>query len=165
VLPLTYELQQIDSYVYNDQDFNLVYQSPYTTGVQEFGLETSPTLNGPAPCGILKFILENRAILTNGYKPPKRGYLAIGPLSDSLIENDGSLRMTEGLDLKWGAICAMLANNVETILPIPAVFYPVRVHSERIGLALKLKIVSYSDVQAAVMRHFSSFRRSRMPEN
>jgi hypothetical protein len=165
VLPNTYQLQQIDGYVYDEEAFDLLYMNPYTLGVQANGDQSGEFMNGPAPCAILKFILESHIILVNGPKPPKRGYLAIGPLTDGQIRTDGSLQLDPPNNLLWGALCAILANNVETVLPIPAVFYPVRVHMDKVGVVGKLKITSFSDIQGAVMRHFTSFRRSRQPEN
>ena len=164
VLPSAYELQQITTYVYDDQTFDLVYQNPFTLGIQAYGVRTSD-LNGPAPCAILKFILEPHIAFANGFFPPKRGYLAIGPLDDDQVKSNGELQLTGGSGLEWDAVCAVMANNVETILPIPAVFFPVRVSMRKFGILLKLKIVSVSDVRAAVMRTQTSFRRSRMPEN
>lgn len=165
LLPNIYELQQIDSYVYDEQDFNLLYVNPYTEGVQLNGLQPSTEMNGPAPCAILKFILESHVILVNGPKPPKRGYLAVGPLRDGQIMADGALNLDEPFGIEWTALCDVMANNVETLLPIPAVFFPIRVHQDKILGSNKLKITSYSDIQAAVMRHFTSYRRSRQPEN
>lgn len=160
-----YELQQIDSYAYDDQTFHLLYQNPFTLGVGEHGTHLTGAQIGPANCAILKFILESHVILVNGPKPPKRGYLAIGPLLEDQIDDDGALTMSNGWNLKWDVVCAVMANNVETILPIPAVFFPVRVHMDKVGIALKLEITSFADIQAAVMRHFTSYRRSRQPEN
>jgi hypothetical protein len=165
VLPDTYILNQINSYVYNDQTFDLLYQVPFTLGVQETGLENGHSYNGPAVCAIMKFILEPHIVLANGVKPPVRGYLAIGPISDTRVNNDGSLSLVEPQNLQWDAICAVMANNVYTVLPIPAAFFPIRVHQDKVGIVEKLKITSFSDVQACVMRHQTSFRRSRMPEN
>src|SRR5664279_4445487 len=118
-----FEMQQIDSYAYNDETFDLLYQNPYTVGVQEHGTYGSINMNGPAPCAIMKFILESHIIVVNGPKPPKRGYLAIGPLADQMVLNDGALNLTGDDDTKWNLLCAVCSNNVETILPIPAVFY------------------------------------------
>ena len=165
VLTTQYQLQQIDAYVYNDQTFDLLYQAPYTVGVQENGTYNLEGFNGPAPCAILKFILENHIILANGPKPPKRGYLAIGPLADSQIDDDGSLVLDTVNQAKWDIVCGVMANNVYTVLPIPAAFFPVRVHMDKVGILMKLKITSFADVQAAVMRHNVSFRRSRQPES
>jgi hypothetical protein len=165
VMVTSYTLNQIDVSVYNDQTFDLMYQQPFTLGVQEPGTGSATDFNGPAPCAILKFILESHVILVNGPRPPKKGYLAIGPLADQQIMDDGSLLLDTVNQIKWDVVCGVMANNVETILPIPAVFYPVRVHMDKVGIGLKLKITSFADVQAAVMRRFTSFRRSRMPEN
>jgi len=165
IVPAAYTLTQVDSYVYNDQTFDLLYTNPFTEGVNEVGVNPGTSYNGPAPCAIMKFILENHIILENGPKPPKHGYLAIGPLADDMITNEGMLYQGEGWNLKWDALCAVMANNVETILPIPALFYPIRVHMDKVGILFKLKITSYSDIQAAVMRRVCSFRRSRQPEN
>jgi hypothetical protein len=164
-LSTNYELQQIDSYVYNDQTFDLQYQSPFTLGVAEMGMCSDAEYNGPAVCAIMKFVLENHVLIANGPKPPKRGYLAIGPLSDGQVNSDGSLNLETARRAAWDIACAVCANNVETILPVPAVFYPVRVHMDVVGIVGKLKITSFSDIQAAVMRHFTSFRKSRQPEN
>lgn len=165
VLTADYLLQQIDSYVYDDQTFNLLYQNPYTLGCDLAGLKGQGAYNGPAPCAILKFILESHPILVNGPRPPKRGYLAIGPLEDSQIRDDGSLNLDAPNNLYWDAVCAAMANNVETILPIPALFFPVRVHMDKVGIINKLKITSFADIQDAVMRRQTSYRRSRMPES
>lgn len=160
-----YTLNQIDSYVYNDQTFELLYNQPYSTGVQQAGLYGSTDMDGPARCAILKFVLEAAPLLVDGPKPPKRGYLAIGPLVSGQINQDGSLNLTPPENIAWDAICAVLANNVETILPVPAVFFPVRVHMDKVGILFRLKITSFSDVKAALMRRQTSFRRSRMPES
>jgi hypothetical protein len=166
IMSPAYTLVEVDTYVYNDQTFDLLYQTPYAEVINEVG--THPTtfgLNGPAPCAILKFVLESHPILVDGPKPPKRGYLAIGPLDDGQISNDGSLNLASPEGGLWTSLCNAVSENVETILPIPAVFFPVRVHMDRVGIGLKLKITSFTDIQGALMRHFTSYRRSRMPEN
>ena len=163
VLPDSYELQDITTYVYNQETFALLYQNPTTEGVQEPGLVSGVTFNGPAPCAIVRMALEPTLFLLNGPKPPKRGYLAIGPLSDGWIKDNGEVLLDTGHKASWDVVCAALANNVETILPIPAVFFPIRVHQDKI---LNLwKITSFADVRDATVRTFSSYRRSRMPEN
>jgi hypothetical protein len=66
-----------------------------------------------------------------------------------------------GRDLLWTALCHALANNVETLIP-PAVFFPIRVHQDKVlGI---FKITSYADIRDATLRNQSSFRRSRQPE-
>ena len=164
VLPDAYTLDQIDAYVYDDQTFDLLYQNPHTLGVHQQGAETGHAMNGPAPCAIMKYILEPHVILVNGPKPPKRGYLAIGPLTDIRILDDGKLKLAAPDNLEWDALCAVMANNIATVLPIPAEFFPVRVHADVVGIVGKLKITSFADVRDCVMRTQTSFRRSRQPE-
>lgn len=161
VLPTAYTLQDITAYVYNEETFALLYQNPTTVGVQETGLATG-NMNGPAPCAIIRMALEPTAFLVNGPKPPKRGYVAIGPLLDSEVTNTGEVDLSGGNQATWDALCFALANNIETLIP-PAVFFPIRVHQDKIlGI---WTITSFADVRDATVRTQSSFRRSRMPES
>jgi len=161
VLPVQYVLQDITCYVYDESTFNLLYQNPTTVGVGETGVKVG-ALNGPATCGIIRFALEPTSIVFNGPKPPKKGYVAIGPLCDSWIADDGTVPAIPDQKADWDAICFALANNIETLLP-PALFFPIRVHTDKVlGL---IKITSFADIRDATLRSQSSFRRSRMPES
>lgn len=162
LLPTAYRLQDITAYLYNEGTFELVYQNPTTVQVGENGTGTGAT-NGPATCAIIKFQLEPTARFANGFKPPKRGYVAIGPLTDAEVKDDGTLNLDNANDAYWTALCFALANNVETILPIPAVFFPIRVHQDKILNVIR--ITSYADIRDAVCRDMTSFRRSRQPES
>lgn len=161
VLPAAYRLQDITTYVYEDGTFNPIYQNPTTLGVGENGTQPGAT-NGPAVCAIAKFQLEPTIVLLNGPKPPKRGYLAIGPLTDSQVNNDGTVLYDGNSTLTWGACAFALGNNVEVLLPVPFVWFPVRVSQTKIlGI---FKITSYADVREVVIRDITSFRRSRQPK-
>jgi hypothetical protein len=160
IMSTYFTMEDITAYVYNDTTFDLVYQNPTTVQVGEAGTHAG-SMNGPANCAIVKFSLEPTFILTNGIRPPKHGYVAIGPLADSMIADDGNISMSDGMDARWTALCFALANNVETLIP-PAVFYPIRVHqSDVLGV---YKITSYADIRDATVRARSSFRRSRQSE-
>ena len=158
-----YQLQEISAYVYDAQTFHLIYQNPYTKGVGEGGLFAT-TLNGTAPCAIIKFDLEPHVVFANGFYPPKRGYMAFGPIGQDEVDADGSILYPTGRKLLWDAMCLALASNVETILPIPAVFFPIRVRQDKVGLTGSAQIVSWSDVRDATVRDLTSFRRSRQAE-
>jgi len=161
VLPVSFEMQDISCYVYDSQDFHLMYQNPTILGVQENGLRAG-SLNGPAPCAILRFSLEPHIILVDGPKPPKRGYLAVGPMIDEWIQDSGEMLLGTVEQLEWDLVCAALSNNIGTILP-PSNFFPIRVHQDKVlGL---WKITSFADVRDCSIRTGSSFRRSRMPES
>jgi hypothetical protein len=160
VLTDSYRLEDITASVYNDGTFDLVYQNPTTVQVGENGVRAG-TLNGPATCAIVKFSLEPTMLIANGPKPPKRGYVAIGPLCDDQIGNGGSMVLDGLEDAKWTALCFALANNVVSLIP-PAVFFPVRMHQDKVlGV---FRFTSFADVRDAMVRNMASFRRSRMPE-
>jgi hypothetical protein len=161
LLPPAYEMQDITAYVFDQDTFNLLYQNPTTVGVQDVGGNAN-AMNGPAVCAIIRLALEPTSILANGIHPPKRGYVAIGPLVDTLVLDNGEVSKAGIYGGLWDVLCAALANNVETLIP-PAIFFPIRVRQDKVlGI---LKVVSYADVRDATLRTNSSFRRSRMPEN
>lgn len=156
-----YELQDITVYVYDEQDFHLLIQNPATVPVHEFGLQVAPW-NGPATCAIVRFVLEPTSILFNGPVPPRRGYLAVGPLRDASINDDGSINIAGGEALNWNALCNAVSSNIASVIP-PVVFFPIRVkHTSVLGI---WTITSFADVSSATLRTQSSFRRSRVPES
>lgn len=161
VMPAAYMLQDITSYVWDESTFNLLYQNPTTVGVGEQGVVTGGT-NGPAVCAIVNFALEPTSIVFNGPKPPKKGYLAIGPLADDWIGDSAEMPKASGQKPAWDALCFALSNNVETLLP-PGLFFPIRVHQTKILNVWKID--SFADVRDATLRHYASYRRSRQPEN
>jgi len=161
VLTANYTLQDITTYVYEDGTFNLIYQNPVTVSVGEQGARPGET-NGPAVCAIAKFQLEPTIIVTNGIKPPKRGYLAIGPLIDNQVTSGGRLNTSDPSQQNWDELASALGGNVEQLLPVPFIWFPVRVHTDTIlGV---LKIASYADVSGVTWRDRTSYRRSRQPE-
>jgi hypothetical protein len=107
----------------------------------------------------LRFDLEPSVILVDGPRPPRRGYLAIGPLPSEWITNAGVLDRTGTNGTKLDALTAAVSSNVETLIP-PALFFPVRVHTDKIlGI---VKIASFADISNATWRPQTSFRRSRV---
>lgn len=159
----SYKLNTIDVYPFRDGTFDLLYQNPWTEQVLQNGERTANS-DGPGNCVILKFNLEPTAILPNGIKPPKRGYIALGPINSEWLDDSGKIADTWLLrtDPILGNLCDALAANLESLLP-PVVFYPIRVHTDR--LIAGFKITSFADVNGCVPRQRASFRRSRMVEN
>ena len=160
VMPAAYSLETIDVSPINDE-FQLVYQMPYSEVVQEAGLVADITV-GPAMCYNIKFNLEPTSIL-NGIKPPSRGYVAIGPMPSGWVGTDGYLKTVDMNAQDMQDFVASLAQNIEQLVPVAFVWYPIRLKQNRI-LGGLVHWEAYSDVKGAVLARRASFRRSRMPE-
>lgn len=162
-LPNEYTLENITAYPYADGTFDLMYQNPATVNVLETGVLADPT-DGPAICAIIKYRLEPTTIVGNGPKPPKRGYIALGPIPSAWINNSGQIDgilFTDPMS-KLNQFADALGANLTSILP-PVVWFPIRVHQDKVlGI---LRITSFADVSGATCRRRTSFRRSRMIEN
>lgn len=155
-----YTLETIDVSPINDE-FQLMYQMPFSLLVSENAARTGPSY-GPAACMNIKFVLEPTSIV-NGIKPPQRGYLAIGPIPAEIVTEDGYLTASFMGENSLSEALAALGANVEQVLPVPQVWYPIRLKQNRI-LGGLVHWESYSDVKGAVVSRRASFRRSRMPE-
>lgn len=162
VLPPEYKLQDISCYPMHDGTFDLLYQNPYTKNIGDSGDGDNNT-DGPGVCMILKFNLEPTGVLPNGIFPPKRGYIAVGPLPSLYVDNTGHITnaiFVNPLD-NIHKLAGALSENLENLLP-PVIFYPIRVSQKKIlGL---FKVVSFADVSSAAVQRRVSFRRSRLPE-
>ena len=157
-----YTLASITAYVYSDNTFQLMYQNPYTLAVDEPG-QAAGVADGSMTTLIFKFGLEPVPLIGNGPKPPKRGYVAVGPVNDTWLDDEGHVQ-TEFMNNPSGvgrALCDALSTNLASLIP-PALYYPIRVHSEKVlGI---FHITSYADVNSCSIRRLSSFRRSRQLE-
>ena len=161
VMPDSYTLETIDVSPINDE-FQLIYQMPYSEVVQEPGLVTSITV-GPSLCYNIKFLLEPTSIL-NGIKPPSRGYVAIGPMPSGWVGEDGYLKTVDMQAQDMVDFVNRLAQNIEQVLPVAMVWFPIRLKQSRI-LGGLVHWEAFSDVKGAVLSRRASFRRSRMPES
>lgn len=161
-MPTGYTLESITAYPYHGETLELLYQNPYTLNVLEAGTGNNDT-DGPAQCAIIKFNLEPTAILSNGWFPPKRGYVAVGPIFSGWINNKGQIIDEVFLDgtTRLNKLATSLAANLESLLP-PVVFFPIRVKSQKVAGIWTL--TSFADVGGAQLRRNASYRRSRMIE-
>lgn len=161
-LPTSYTLENVTAYPLHGETFELLYQNPWTKNVLENGTGNAET-DGPAMCAIIKFNLEPTTPFGNGIYPPKRGYVALGPLFSGWINNKGQIIDEVFLDgaTRLNKAATAMAANLESLVP-PVVFFPIRVKTDRVlGL---FKVVSWADVGGATLRRNASFRRSRMVE-
>lgn len=155
VLPDTYTLNAIDVKAYN-ADFTLVSDTPVTIAVNETGSEAGPT-QGVDRCAILKANLEPS--FGPGIGLPKRGYLAIGPILEAYVTDDGHL--TDAARAAMDSLGNNLATNIETTLP-PTVLFPIRTRVTRVLHVVTN--ISWKDVNDFVPRRLTSTRKSRRPE-
>jgi hypothetical protein len=159
-----YYLQSIFVYPYN-QEFRLAYQNPYEKGINEAGTAGSNSV-GPAACFNIRFNLEPTSIVTNGPKPPKRGYIAVGPISRDWIGDSGLLIQDNALHFpreKFEALTEKLAGNIGTSFFNTNAYFPVRVRVNRV-LGGLVAFESFADVNNAVVQERLSYRRSRIAE-
>jgi hypothetical protein len=156
-----YLLETVDVSPINDE-FQLLYQMPHSLAVGQNG-EAVGVTTGPALCMNVKFILEPTTIV-NGIKPPARGYLALGPIPADYVDESGYIKNLVLNHVDMAAMLAALGSNIEQVLPVPQVWYPIRLKQNRI-LGGLIHWESYSDVKGAVLSRRASFRRSRMPES
>jgi hypothetical protein len=154
-LPASYTLVSIETVGYAD-NYELLVDSPVTRSVNQSG-NTDANTNGPAVCAILKANLE--PAIGPGVGLPKKGYLAIGPLTDSAVQNDGRLASTT--QTVMNTLGSALASNIVTEAP-PAILYPIRTRVTRV--AGIVTYIGYRDVNGFVCRPVAKFRRSRLPE-
>lgn len=160
VLTNEYRLDTIDVSPINDE-FELVYQMPFSLTVNEPGEEVGASY-GPACCANFKFVLEPTNIL-NGIKPPSRGYVAVGPIPASNVLEDGFLNPPVMAGVAYTGLRSALAQNLEVLLPVPTIWYPIRLKQTRI-LGGLIHWESFADIKGCVVSRRASFRRSRMPE-
>ncbi len=161
-LPTDYMCNAIKVYPFDDGTFNLLYSMPYELPVRETGGAPLNT-DGPASCAIIRFNLEATALVTNGPKPPKRGYIAVGPCPSDWVDNTGHFNASLFNDpaFAYTKLANKLAENLNSLLP-PVQFWPIRVSQMKVlGV---FKITSFADVQGAALKRTMSFRRSRKPE-
>jgi hypothetical protein len=167
VKPTIYTLQSIDINVYNDT-FGLAFQLPYRRSVGQNGAGNSSFTAGMDSNALavnLRFNLEPVMIGPNRLFAPKRGYLAVGPIPSTGLDDAGKLVNGFGLDFNLGAwknlADAVSANLLD--LDSGSLFFPVRIRSKWVKIAgvRVLKEFGWADVQGAQWDEFSTYRRSR----
>lgn len=157
VMSSSYLLDKIAVYPRNDT-FIPITTLPYVHEVGEYGQETDGS-SGSASVMIARFNIEPTG-LENGWFPPKRGYIALGPVPDSKIDENGNI---EGADYAaLNTAVQVLASNLEGSLFDWESYYPIRVSTRKVAGVLTLR--GWADVSSVSLRHKTSYRRSRVGE-
>jgi hypothetical protein len=160
-----YFMDSIDVYPYNDL-LQLAYQQPYHLPIAEPG-EIALGLTGTDGAGVcvnIRFNLEPKLIGLGGITAPKRGYIALGPIPSTWVDNTGVIVDTIGSDAanRLGDLCDALATNLSSLAPV-AVFFPIRASSKwgMSDLPGELLDWGWSDVSSAHWSKYCSYRKSR----
>lgn len=149
-------------YVLNTVDYQ-VYTSgwapeliiPQTSEVDITGSQ-GQDLMGPAPCAILKFLLDNTFGDTGAGRPVlKRSYIAYGPIGEPCVDDAGDLDFA-GFG---GSALADLKVALNTTWSSVAGLGDVR--GIRVGSPDGLGVRSYAGYTDTAFRTHASFRRSR----
>lgn len=161
--PSDYILQTIDVYPRNGM-FELLYQLPYKREVNESGtgITVANLTDGPALAVNFRFNLEPVLLGLQAFTAPKRGYIAVGPVASSWIDDTGRLSetlLTDPQDIMM-TLGAALSQNLESIDP-PAVWFPIRVAEHYGSASGGLLGWGYADVMGCSVDEYVSFRRSR----
>lgn len=160
LLPAGYRLVTIDATVH-DETFAPLTGTPLVYPVDEVGSYASADSVGPALCAIVSFSVSPVYNFIPVNKPPKRGYLALGPLPEDAVDNTGLLAAGYRTGSAMTDFLTKLFDPLTNLAP-PGMFYPVRV-SARMILGV-FNFGGYSEIVDAVCRPRASFRRSRLPE-
>lgn len=160
LMPNDYTLQTIDVYPHNDL-FQLVAQVPYSLPVNENGSQ-SGLHAGISMVMNFRFQLQPTTIV-NGILPPRFGYVAMGPVPAAWVGENGQFVLGPAEAPIAEGLALALQSNLETIDPIPATFWPIRVRHNRV-LGGLVKWQSWADVSYCSYASRASWRRSRMPE-
>lgn len=167
-VPPSFVFESIDVYPLDDL-FQLVYTQPYHLATGLVGDRAVSAGTGWLPvanCAIMSYSLENVTVLANGINPPKRGYQAISPLPEDMVDEKGYVVDAAFQDPSndYVLLADAFAANINAVLPAVASWFPIRMKSKRDLLGHVTGWESYSDIQACQLKKKTSYRKSRRPE-
>lgn len=157
IVPLDYTLQTITVYPYNGA-FDPMYNMPFTLTVNEAGTAAGSPVS-PAGCVIVKFNMEGATLGLNGWFPPKRGYMAFGPLREGDVDASGKFNAT-ALSF-YAANLAVLGQDLINATSL-VTFWPIRISTRKIADVLTLR--GFTDVNGITVNPVQKWRASREPE-
>jgi hypothetical protein len=158
-----YTLANVKGVGYDDA-YGIVTSSPLVRNLGEAGTAGIGVTNGAAPCAIIGLRCGEQ-VQINGLVKSKRnrGYLAIGPLSDTWVDDFSHIVPSIITNLDG---FAQLVDNQIVSLGAMGTLIPVRIHEVYSQPPLPHVLVgrTYSDVLGYTVNRVASYRRSRQPE-
>lgn len=163
-MPNDYTMETLDVYPINDA-FQLVYQNPFHHTVSQAGTDAQVHA-GMTQCLNIQFSLEPTAIWENGIRPPKRGYVAIGPIAAAYVDEAGFVPNLYYSDPNWKfhQLAARLQMDLPFATSIGTNLYPIRVRTRKLNLDPLGMFDAYADINGASVQKRVSNRKSRRPE-
>lgn len=158
-----FRLQTAEGVGYDD-GLHVVTASPILRTVNQTGTRTAQASNGAAGCAILSLMCGPQVqIAGTGHSLRNRGYLALGPMLDTDVDNYQHL--TGDMFDRMESLAQHVDNAVPVVVPA-VVLIPVRMHAKVIKpLGVKVRVfATYSDVLGYRVQRRASVRRSRFPE-
>lgn len=157
--PSDYTLLRAEAIGYDDA-YNIVTSSPLVRTINDTGDLSGAATDGAAQAAILSFRLGEQTQISGVVKSKRnRGYICLGPVPSSFIDNYSHITG------QWLTDCEDIAELLDDSLTIvaPAVtLVPVRIHTTKaFGLVTGR---TYSDVLGYKLPRCATYRRSRQPE-
>lgn len=154
IMPTTFTLDTL-SVDFRDDDGVLLNSIPFEIIVNDPGTLVA-AYDSPASYAVMHCSLGNAQ--GPGLDLPRRGYLAIGPLPNTAIGDDGVLQA--GILASLTALGVRIATNLVTVAP-PGALFPIRVRLNKLNLLPDY--YRYRDVEACFPRTRVRYRKSRLP--
>lgn len=159
-MPNDYTLESIDVYPH-DENYVLTASQPFSMGMNAQGLNTGAHA-GMTQCVNFKFQMEPTGIV-NGVYPPKKGYIAMGPIPAAWVGEDGYIPNLTLDTPVFHDVENFLKGDLAILLPLPGSFFPIRVRRNS-ALLGAVQWTSWADVNGCKAQALVSSRRSRQPE-
>jgi len=150
-----YLIKQVEGQLYESVTWVPLLSEPLVQIVDLSGSDTTHDVNGPAQCMIVKFVLDaGGAVIPAGLHLPKRSYIAVGPLSETVVDTSGNVVIG---NFPGASITEFLAACAGDLLYLVRIWEAIRVGVPLPGTLPR----AYASILSAHVRTKSSFRRSR----
>lgn len=158
-----YTLRRASGVGYLD-DYTIATSSPVIRTIDQPGVVDAGGM-GAAQCAIINLMCGPQTQINGvGSTKRNRGYVAIGPLCETWVDDYSHLTPVESGFLN--TLGALLDDSIVMLSPA-VTLVPIRIHSKwlKVGPLHTLIYRTYSDVRGYSLRHVASYRRSRQPES
>lgn len=163
--PTTHTTRRLECTIYTDA-FEIHTTSPVVRTIEEDGTRPSDQTSGSFVSSTLGFIMGPHVQISGvGHPSRTRGYLSVGPVPESDVDNYGHL--SDAYRANVEALAAKLDDQLVSILE-GCTFVPIRIHEKWGSIPLigtrTITWRTYTDIIGYRVRAAATTRRSRLPE-